>query len=140
MLLDDRVRARRVDECQAAKQVGGVVALGHEVAPSVVLLGVAVAEDRDLVGRRNRPLFHQHGPEERVEHARLARVELANDDDQEPLAQTCRQIVQAAERVLVRSGLHHQGVQLGEQRPLALQQRLSGLVYERAVGAKWPSA
>jgi hypothetical protein len=50
---------------------------------------LGVLEHRDLVRRRKHALLEQRGAEQRVDDAALAAVELADDDEQEGLVETC---------------------------------------------------
>ena len=80
------------------QELGGVEPL-HDVLGELprARLGT-VAEDGDAGRRRDRPLLDDPLPEERIQHARLPRVELAHDHDEEELVEVVDEVVDGVER------------------------------------------
>ncbi len=87
VLADDGVGSRRVDDADFAEQIDRRLD-DEQIGLAHGLLGlVAVLEHGDDGGRRRDAFLHQRLADERVDERALARVELADDDEQEQLVE-----------------------------------------------------
>mmetsp|Transcript_2112 Transcript_2112/g.8916 ORF Transcript_2112/g.8916 Transcript_2112/m.8916 type:complete len:693 (-) Transcript_2112:1005-3083(-) len=128
LTLEDHVRARGVHDVHLAEQIGGDEL---RVEPVFALLGsglVSKLQHGDLVRGGQDSLLERLLTEHRVDHRRLARVELADDDEQEELLQTFPGFDQKPNLLQRGRRLREERHGVVEEDALALQQGLRGRI------------
>ncbi len=122
VLADDGIGSRRVDDADFAKQIDGrfddeQIGLAHGLLRLITML-----EHRDNGGRRRDAFLHQRLADERVDERALARVELADDDEQEQLVELRDGLIECLLLVGGRIDARQRGAQPHQQRPLFAQE------------------
>src|SRR5690606_23874713 len=146
MTLDDGVRARRVYERDVSEQ-GGRVCPVDDAGALLPLRGLlAVRDDRDAVSGGRDAFRHHVLPQQGVEEARLAGVELARYDDHEQTAEVVQRGAHVRDVLIVRPEATEKHLEVGDGLPLAscqLAELLGYLQHRRKIPLRlgtpsWP--